>query len=135
MKGIDTNLLVRYIVQDDALQSQQAAQFIKKECTEHVPGFINVIVLCELVWVLETSYEYERAQIAPVIEKILRTKQLRIHDSEIIWNALHEYKKSGGFADHCINHLNLHNGCEYTVTFDKKDGKLQGFKNYPKSGS
>ncbi len=129
MKGIDTNVLARYLLQDDAKQSSHATRFIEKECTPSAPAFINAVVLCELVWVLETAYEYAREEIAPVLEKILRTRQFHIHEPNIIWQALHGYKNTSvGFADHYINHLNASHDCDYTITFDKKAARLAGFK-------
>lgn len=129
MKGIDTNVLVRYIVQDDLQQSQQASHFIASECSVEVPGFINVIVLCECVWVFETAYNYPKQTIAKVIEKILRIRQFCIQQPEIVWKALYGYQNEGAdFADHCIANLNAQNGCEYTATFDKKAARLKHFK-------
>ncbi len=129
MKGIDTNVLVRYLVQDDPVQSKQAIRFIEEECTTETPGFINEVVFCELVWVLESAYGYERALIVKVLEKILTTRQFEIHNPEIIWQALHGYKnKTADFADHYITHLNAKQGCDYTFTFDKKASKLEHFE-------
>lgn len=129
MIGIDTNILVRYLVQDDVLQSQKATHLLENDCSTNKPAFINAVVLCELVWVLETAYEYNREIIATVLEKILRTKQFHIHEPEIIWQALHGYKNSKvDFADNFINHFNIKHDCEFTMTFDKKAGRLVGFK-------
>lgn len=126
MKGIDTNVLVRYIVQDDVKQSKLAAEFIEDES----PTFINGIVLCELVWVLETAYEYPKLSIAQVIERILRTRQFMFQHPDILWKSLRNYKHDGAdFADHYIGNLNSHHDCEYTVTFDKQAGRLKNFKN------
>ena len=73
MKGLDTNILVRYFVQDDPVQGEKATQFIEKTVAEGETCFINNIVLCELVWVLESAYDYSKEEIADLIEKILRT--------------------------------------------------------------
>ncbi len=129
MKGVDTNILVRYILQDDPRQSQLATDFIENECSVEAPVFINGIVLCELVWVLESAYEYPKKSIANVIEKILRIRQFHIHEPEIAWKALHGYSSSGGadFSDHYIANLNMQYGCDYTVTFDKKAARAVGF--------
>lgn len=129
MKGIDTNILVRYILQDHPQQYAQANSFIEKEKAAGRLIFINGTVLCEFVWVLETAYDYLRLEIAPVIEKILRTRQFCIYQSEVLWQSLYGYQKEGAdFADHYIANLNMDNGCEYTVTFDKKAGRLKHFK-------
>lgn len=125
MKGIDTNVLIRYLVQDDKEQSQLATQFIENEPLI----FINGMVLCELVWVLETAYEYNKKEIIPVIEQILRTRQFHIHESDLLWQAWRGYKHDGAdFADHYIGSLNTHHGCECTLTFDKKAAQLKYFK-------
>jgi predicted nucleic-acid-binding protein len=125
MKGVDTNVLVRYLVQDDKVQTQKAIFFLEQECNQKSPAFITGIVLCELVWVLESAYEYHREQIAEVLEHILRTRQFHIHDPEILWRALRGYKETqADFSDHYIICLNHANGCHETVTFDKKAGRL-----------
>lgn len=130
MLGVDTNVLVRYILQDDLKQAQQATNFLENECSENIPAFINGIVMCELVWVLESAYEYPKESIASVIEQILRTRQFHIHEPEILWQSLHGYKHNGAdFADNYIASLNAHHGCEYTVTFDKRASRLKQFKN------
>lgn len=129
MKGIDTNVLARYILQDDEIQSHQATQFIEQECSPTTPAFINGIVLCELVWILETAYGYLKADIAQVLSHILRTRQFYIHQAEILWQALRGYEKDGlDFADHYIGQLNTHYECDYTLTFDKKAARLKHFK-------
>lgn len=129
MKGVDTNVLVRYIVQDDPLQSKLATQFMEHECTVDSPAFINGVVLCEMVWVLESAYEYSRQEIAKVIEQILRTREFYIYQPEILWQSLWGYRHKGAdFADHFIASINSHGGCEYTVTFDKKASKAAHFK-------
>ena len=74
MLGIDTNILVRYITQDDPIQSPLVSQFLKQECTEKNPCYLSNIVLCEMVWVLETAYHYKREQIANVLQIILETR-------------------------------------------------------------
>ena len=62
-------------VKDDVEQGRKAAQFIAKQCSAEDPGLINRIVLCELVWVLETAYEYPRPSVALALENILRTAE------------------------------------------------------------
>ena len=129
MKGIDTNVLVRYLVQDDYAQSVKATNFIEQESSDEPHLSISGVVLCELVWVLESAYDYPRISIAKVIEQILKTKQFHIHEPDILWQSLSGYKNDGAdFADHYIAYLNHSNGCEYTVTFDKKAAKLKHFK-------
>lgn len=125
MKGVDTNVLVRYLVQDDKAQAEKAVRFLEKECNQKSPAFITGIVLCELVWVLSSGYDYSRDQISMVLEHILRTRQFHIHEPDILWRALRGYQETqADFSDHYIVYLNHDNGCTETVTFDKKAGKL-----------
>lgn len=125
MKGIDTNVLVRYIVQDDLEQSRIASHFLEKECTINSPAFINGIVLCELVWVLESAYEYSHNEIVTVLECILKVRQFHLHEPDVLWSSLQGYAQgSAYFADHYIMQLNHHYDCTSTVTFDKKAAKL-----------
>ena len=129
MIGLDTNILIRYIVQDEPLQSRKAVKFIEQECSDESSVFINAIILCELVWVLESGYEYSREEISIVLEKILRTRQFYIADTHILWQALSDYQHKGvDFSDSYIAHYNIHSGCKTTITFDKKASRLAQMK-------
>jgi len=129
MKTLDTNVLVRYLVQDDATQAKAATSYIMKYCTRDQPAFINRIVLCEMVWVLESAYGYEKGQIAGVIERMLQTNQLTIENSEAVWQALALYKTvNADFSDALIGKLNKAEGYSKTATFDKKAGRLGEFE-------
>ncbi len=127
MKGLDSNVLVRYLAQDHPEQAAKATRFVSSECTIEDPCLVNRIVLCELVWVLETAYGYPRATVAAVLEQIFRTAQLRIERSNEAWAALSEYRDGADFADALIALDNLRLGCEYTVTFDRKASRRKGF--------
>ena len=125
MKGIDTNVLVRYLVQDDLKQAKQAIQFIEQE----EPLFISGVVLCELVWVLEGSYCYAKTDIVNVLGIILKTRQFYLEQPKILWDCLRDYKELNiDFSDSYIAHVNASNECEYTATFDKKATRLKYFK-------
>ena len=129
MIGLDTNVLVRYLVQDDPAQSKLATKFIEKNCTDSEPGIIGHIVLCELSWVLESNYQQSRDQIANVIEQILQVSQLAIPNTELIWRALSDYRDSNAdFSDLLLSRINQASGCEYTLTFDKKAAKQDLFE-------
>ena len=128
MIGLDTNVLVRYLVEDDAAQASKAAQLIETRCTEDTPGFVNRIVLCELVWVLESSYDYPRATVAATLEGLFRTAELEIDASDAAWPALAAYRSGGvGFSDAFIGRLNRNAGCDGTATFDKGAARLAEF--------
>ena len=129
MIGLDTNVLVRHLVQDDPGQSCKATQVITKQCTRDDPGFINRIVICELVWVLESAYGYSKDTIVAVLEKLLRTSQLKIEDVQAAWTAFRMYqKRKADFADCLLGTTNRLSGCDETVTFDQAASKLEGFQ-------
>ncbi|NND64536.1 MAG: type II toxin-antitoxin system VapC family toxin [Gammaproteobacteria bacterium] len=129
MHGLDTNVLVRYLVSDDKKQAARAKVFIEKHCTDEHPGFINVIVLCELTWVLAGAYKQSRAVIYKVIDQLLATAQLEIMDADLVLMALKEYKDSKAqFADHLIAHVNAGRGHLETITFDQVAAKTSFFK-------
>jgi len=126
--GIDTNVLVRYLVQDDPKQSAIATNFLESGCTEEEPGFISLIVLCEIVWVLDRAYGYPRAQIASVLRGLLTAAELAIERSPIAWEALRSYEKGNAdFADCVIGAINRNEGCVHTVTLDRKAANLTDF--------
>ncbi len=129
MIGIDTNVLVRYIVQDDPSQSEKASQFLEENCNTTNPGFINSIVLCELVWVLKCAYGYNKTVIADVIEKLLCTSELVAENSNAAWDALRAYKAGqADFPDYLIGDINSINDCEFTVSFDKQTTESKHFQ-------
>jgi predicted nucleic-acid-binding protein len=117
--GLDTNVLVRYLVKDDPQQGEMAASFIRKTIESGESCYINHIVLCELVWVLESAYKYKKQDIVGILEKLLITKQFDIEIRDIVRHALFEYKLGNGdLADYLIGWLNKGRGCNTTITFD-----------------
>ena len=132
MKALDTNVLVRYLVQDEPRQAALATQFIEAQCTTERPCFVGQIVLCELAWVLESNYQQNRDEISSIIEQLLQVGQLEVMEAEVAWRALADYKNSNvDFPDHLLARINEHKGCSTTVTFDKKAAKqplFQGLK-------
>jgi predicted nucleic-acid-binding protein len=129
VRGIDTNVLIRYLVQDDANQAKTATTFIEQDCTADDPGFIGHIVFCELAWVLERNYAQSRSEIATIIEELLQVVQVEAQSPEIIWRALSDYKTSNvDFPDHLLARINESNDCDTTITFDKKAAKYAGFE-------
>jgi predicted nucleic-acid-binding protein len=123
MTGIDTNVLVRYLTQDDPLQSPIATRFIEKNCTADTPGFIPLLVLVELVWVLQAHYDASRNEIIKVITTLLQTRQLVVDEADLVWQAVRAYQSSAaGFAD-CLIERMCHARGIGVVTFDKSAAK------------
>lgn len=127
MIGLDTNVLVRYLAQDDPVQSPQAS-LLMESLTPAQPGFINLVVLVETVWVLTSPrYGVGRDQLCQVVEGLLRTKELAVAEAETVWRALRLFQSgNGGFADCLTACGNQAAGCERTVTFDRAAIKACG---------
>ena len=128
MIGIDTNVLVRYLIEDDAIQSTKAIKLIDEYIGINDAIFINNIVVCELIWVLERGYKYTKDQVITVLKSILSTTEFCFEDHKILWISATEYVQSAaGFADILIGQLNAENDCSKTFTFDKKASSLSMF--------
>lgn len=128
MIGLDTNVLVRYVMQDDPKQAPKATKIIES-LTQEVPGMLPVVVLVEFVWVLGSCYELNRSQIAHAIDGILRTREFVIERSEQVRQALRIFQAgSADFADCLIERSASHAGCEKIVTFDVAAAKTTGME-------
>ena len=124
--GIDTNILVRIITRDDEKQSQIALDYVSNNST---PFVINHIVICELVWVLESAYKYDKKQIIKALECILKVKQFLILEKNSVRSALKLYAETTiDFSDALIGYVNKEEGCEFTITFDKATSKTSIYK-------
>ncbi|WKJ90938.1 type II toxin-antitoxin system VapC family toxin [Methylomonas montana] len=132
MIGLDPNVLVRYIVQDDPAQAAIASAFIEKHCTETTPGFVNNVVLVELVWVLERGYGYDKTAILSLLKQMAATTELRLENLESVWQAIKAYEAGcAGFADCLIAVVNRQYACRATYTFDRRAAKNSGFELLP----
>ncbi len=127
MTGIDTNVLVRYITQDGD-EAVLATDFLETEISEQTPGFICLVVLCELVWVLQRAYRYDRKSACQILEKLLSARELKIERADIAWDALKQFEAgSADFSDYIIGRLHEVEGAATTVTFDRKASNSRGF--------
>jgi predicted nucleic-acid-binding protein len=126
--GIDTNVLIRILVKDDEKQAQLAFDYTTSTHTNSLI-VINSIVFCEVVWVLESAYNYTKKEIIVCLLNILKTKQFLIPDKEIIRLALKLYEESKiDFSDALIGYLNKKQNCNFTITFDKEAAKTDLYK-------
>lgn len=129
MIGLDTNVLVRFIAQDDAKQSPVATAFIDKLDGKNT-GFITLITLVELVLVMQSCYAATKPEIVSILEKLLRTQELIVENAETAIKAVNLFSKSkADFADCLIERSANSAGCIYTVTFDDKSAKTAGMKH------
>ena len=124
MIGLDTNVLVRYIMQDDAKQSPLATRLVESLSAE-APGFVPLVSVVELAWVLSAAYELDRAQLVEAFEGLLRTKEIVVDRAEIVWKSLRVFQSANAdFADCLIERSAASAGCERTMTFDR--GAVKG---------
>jgi len=128
MTGLDTNIVVRYLTHDDAAQTTAAVKVIDSLSPDS-PGFLSLIVVVELVWVLEVSYRFKKNEIEQVLETLLRSKELVIERAEIVSQALRKFSTSrADFADCLIERCGHAAECQYTVTFDQNAVSGAGMK-------
>jgi len=129
MIGIDTNILVRFLTQDDPVQALQAERLLTTQCSAAQPGWISIIALCEVVWVLGRGYRYPREQIVLAIAQLLRTAELEIEDSDLVRDALERFAAGKyDFADALIGLRNQRRGVSETYTFDQNAATLPEFR-------
>ena len=129
MIGLDTNVLVRYLAQDDAKQSALATRLIEGALTVERPGFVSLIAVVEVVWVLESCYGSSRSQIADVLDRVLRVKQLRVQDAELVARSTRRFRAGkADFADELLVCLADAHGCSHSVTFDKVAASIVGMR-------
>ena len=128
MIGLDTNVLIRYIVQDDEEQTLAATRLIESRCTEQSTGFVSIVVLIELVWILAAAYGYSKNLVVAVVSQILRTTEFTVEDGDVVWQALREFETGNAdFADCLIGHRNHSSGCSTSYTFDRNAAKGRHF--------
>jgi predicted nucleic-acid-binding protein len=120
MIALDTNVLVRFIVDDDKAQAARAARLIDRATEREETVFVSDIVLCEFVWVLSVSYRVARAEIASTLGRLVQAKQLAFTDTERVRRATDAYAKGrGDFADYLIREHARDAGCTAVATFDR----------------
>ena len=128
MIGLDTNVLVRYVAQDDTRQSPKATRLIES-LTVDAPGYVSLVSVVELVWVLTGCYASTRDKICEVLETLLRTKEITVAHADTVWKALRLFKESkADFADCLIERSANEAGCSYTTTFDRDAAKHCGMQ-------
>ena len=129
MIGLDTNVLVRYLTLDDRVQSAKAQEIIERQLTEENPGFVSIVAMVEVVWVLERVYGLASHEIVQAIERVLQTSVLVVEHEQEVFTAMAAVKEGlGSFADGVIAALGARMGCSCTLTFGRKALRLPGFQ-------
>lgn len=129
MIALDTNVLVRFLVDDDVQQSGRAAAIVQSAIDAQQSLFVSDVVLCEVVWVLDRAYGVTRAEIAATLGRLLFARHLAFGAVEVLRRALAGFKSGrGNFADYVIREHALEAGCDAVVTFDRALLREPGFR-------
>ena len=128
MIGLDTNVLVRYLAQDDPKQSPIATRLMESLTIEE-PGFVTVVSIVELTWVLSGCYGCTKSELCEVLETLMQTKAVVIQQADVVWQAIRLFRDSkADFPDCLIERAARDAGCRYTTTFDRAAAKSTGMK-------
>ena len=128
MIALDTNVLIRFLVEDDEQQSRLATRLIEGAIERDEPLFISDIVMCETVWVLSSAYRFSRAEIVQALSGLLRARAVVFTSSDRLARALDAYAKGkGDFADYLIREHARAAGADTVATFDRSLLKERGF--------
>ena len=123
MRGLDTNVLVRYLAQDDAGQAAIASRLIEQDLSPTRPGFVSLVVLVELCWVLKRLYAATEDEIVDTVEDLLGTAQFHVEGRAVVQAAMQgatqRHGAKAGFTDRLIVEIAKTHGCSHTVSFDK----------------
>jgi predicted nucleic-acid-binding protein len=120
MIGLDTNVLVRYLTQDDPDQAARATQVVEQELTENTPGFIGLVVLVETVWVLQRLYRASAEEIRETVTDLLGSRTIVVENRDVVTRALAlSRQNSSGFADAIIAASAFNAGCDKVISFDR----------------
>ena len=130
MMGLDTNVLLRYLAQDDPKQSPRSTEIIERRLTEQEPGFVSLVTILEVVWVLKSLFKRSRQEIANDIEMLLAADTLEVQNEQEVYLAVVSLRNGvGTFEDALIGTLGAWRGCSATLTFDEDAAtRLHGFQ-------
>jgi predicted nucleic-acid-binding protein len=128
MLGVDTNVLVRYLLRDDQGQYENARRLIDREVSKGAPVLVSLLVLLETEWVLRSRYHLAKVDVLTTFSALLDTADLKFEDEPAVENAVYSWKDSrADFADCLIAARNRRLGCRATTTFDSRALQLAGF--------
>ena len=128
MIGLDTNVVVRYVVHDDVAQTARSSAVIES-LTPEEPGFVSLPAILEIVWVLESAYAFDRGEIAGCLESLLRSREIVVERADLVLESVGRYKKGRAeFADCLIERCGSAVGCLHTLTFHRQAANTAGMK-------
>lgn len=128
MIALDTNILVRFLVEDDPDQTARVRKLLQRAVDADETCYVSDVAFCELVWVLERSYKFRREEIGGALSRLLRARHLRYSSTEQLYRSLDAYMaRPGGFADFLIREHAKAAGCEAVATFDGDLLEEKGF--------
>jgi predicted nucleic-acid-binding protein len=128
MIGLDMNIVVRYLTHDDPAQAAKAMRLMNSLSPEE-RGFLSLVVIVELVWVLQDRYRFPKDEIVSTLDTLLRSKELMVERADVVWKAVQKFRISrSDFADCLIQRSAQAAGCEHTITFDQDAARMAGMK-------
>jgi predicted nucleic-acid-binding protein len=131
MTGLDTNVVLRYLLQDDAKQARRV-NLIFSRLSAQAPGFISLAAVLEIVWVLRSLLKQTPSQIASHLENLLAADTLEVQNAQQVFAAVFALKRgTGEFEDALIGAVNAWAGCPHTLTFDRRAARLPYFRLVP----
>ena len=123
MIGLDTNVLVRYLTQDDVKQAAIATRLIERELSAAQPGFVSLVVLVEVCWVLQRLYAATQSEVLATVEDLLQSAQFVIEQRQAVQATTQQMRSRAGakvgFTDVLIVEICKAQGCVQTLSFDK----------------
>jgi predicted nucleic-acid-binding protein len=128
MIGIDTNVVVRYLTKDDPIQTTLAVKTIRS-LTADEPGFISLVTIAELTWVLETCYRFDKVELVEVLDTLAASQEVKLERAEVVSQALRMFAAgTADFSDYLIERSGHAAGCMYTFTFDQEAASSAGMR-------
>jgi predicted nucleic-acid-binding protein len=128
MIGIDTNVVVRYLTKDDPIQTTLAVKTIRS-LTADEPGFISLVTIAELTWVLETCYRFDKVELVEVLDTLAASQEVKLERAEVVSQALRMFSAgTADFSDYLIERSGHAAGCMYTFTFDQEAASSAGMR-------
>ena len=124
MIAIDTNVLLRYLVEDDEEQAKLARRILEEDMTPERPGLVTLVAVLELDWVMRAQYDFKAKTVAEVISGLMASPNLVFERANVVQAALAFVH--GDLADNILHLTGSAEGCSHTVTFDRKFSRLPG---------